>query len=268
MKIPARVSADWPRSWRESYVYDLLEFGGSREQPGYTLAYQKRFDVTMDFAARALAPSSRVLDIAAAQGNFSLALAERGYDVTWNDLRHDLEGYVRLKYEHGQLAYRPGNVFELEISEPFDLVLAAEVIEHVAHPDEFVAQLRRLVQPGGYAVITTPNGAYFRNKLPRFSACPDPSVYEAHQFGPNSDDHVFLLHEDELRRFARQHGWRVIAVQIFTSFLLNGHIGTGRVLPLIPARSVRSADAALQRLPAGLRARMNTEMAALLQRVD
>ena len=40
-----------------------------------------------------------MLDLAAGQGNFSLALAERGYRVTWNDLRGDLEGYVRLKLD-------------------------------------------------------------------------------------------------------------------------------------------------------------------------
>ena len=36
-----------------------------------------------------LVPGSRIIDIAAAQGNFSLHLAEAGYRVTWNDLRDD-----------------------------------------------------------------------------------------------------------------------------------------------------------------------------------
>ena len=81
-----------------------------------------------------------MFDPAAGQGNFSLALAERGYRVTWNDLRVDLAGYVRLKHEHGEIEFAPGNAFALEFPEPFDAVLMTEVIEHVAHPDDFLAK--------------------------------------------------------------------------------------------------------------------------------
>jgi hypothetical protein len=56
-------------------------------------------------------------------------------------------------------------------AERFDAVLATEVIEHVAHPDEFLRQLA-----GGVLIVTTPNGAYFRNKLPRFSGSRTPLI--------------------------------------------------------------------------------------------
>ena len=38
-----------------------------------------------------------------------------------------------------------------------------EVIEHVAHPDRLLQQAAALVRPGGYVVMTTPNG--------RFNSC-------------------------------------------------------------------------------------------------
>jgi len=63
----------------------------------------------------------RVLDIAAAQGNFALTMAELGYDVTWNDLRDDLVGYVREKHERGSISFSPGNAFDLSFSASFRL---------------------------------------------------------------------------------------------------------------------------------------------------
>src|SRR5688572_26088016 len=102
-----------------------------------------------------VAPGARVLDIAAAGGNFSLTLAEMGYRVTWNDLRADLADYVRLKHDRGHLEFAPGNAFELEFAQPFDAALITEVIEHVAHPDRFLAEVAKLVRPGGYLIMTT-----------------------------------------------------------------------------------------------------------------
>ena len=59
-------------------------------------------------------PGSHILDVGAAQGNFTLTLAERGYQVTWNDLREELVGYVKLKHDRGSVGYAPGNCFEQE----------------------------------------------------------------------------------------------------------------------------------------------------------
>lgn len=39
----------------------------------------------------------------------------------------------------------------------FDAVLANQVLEHIPHTDGFLAELRRILSPGGYAVISVPN---------------------------------------------------------------------------------------------------------------
>jgi 2-polyprenyl-6-hydroxyphenyl methylase/3-demethylubiquinone-9 3-methyltransferase len=267
MKIPAVAQPHWPAMWQEAWAYDRLEFGGDTRQPGYTLAYRNRFAVTLELVRRAAAPPARVLDVAAAQGNFALALAEAGYAVTWNDLRSELAGYVGLKHERGELVFQPGNVFELDVPAPFDIVLATEVIEHVAHPDRFLAQLGALVRTGGHAVLTTPNGGYFRNRLPRFSDCADPSAFEERQFGPGGADHIFLLHEDELRRMAPAAGWRVRELRLHTSFLLSGHCRTEPLLRAMPAEVIHGADAMAQRLPRAWRRRVDVGIAILLRRV-
>jgi 2-polyprenyl-3-methyl-5-hydroxy-6-metoxy-1,4-benzoquinol methylase len=186
---------NWPPSWKTSYFYDLEEVYGPISNPGYAYAYQKRRRETIRLLSEVLPRGARILDVGAAQGNFSLTLAEMGYEVTWNDMREELADYVRLKHEHGKLSFAPGNAFEIKAASLFDGVLITEIIEHMAHPNEFLARVAELIRPGGYIVMTSPNGAYFRNNLPKFSECSDPAIYEDLQFKPDSDGHIFLFHQ-------------------------------------------------------------------------
>jgi 2-polyprenyl-3-methyl-5-hydroxy-6-metoxy-1,4-benzoquinol methylase len=256
----------WPDSWVHSFAFDREEVFGPISNRGYAYAYDTRRAITHALLAGAMPPPARVIDIAAAQGNFALALAEQGYDVTWNDLREELAGYVRLKHEHGLLRYAPGNAFELSFEQPFDVALITEVIEHVAHPDDFLRCTARLVRPGGCIVMTTPNGAHLRNTLPRFSDCPDPSAYESGQFKPDADGHIFLLHPDEVHRLAREAGLVVETLVHFTNPLTNGHLKTRRVLDTLPRRVIESIESATQRLPRALGHRLNLQLGARLRK--
>ena len=260
------LEESWPDSWKYSYAYDLQEVYGAVSDRGYAYAYDQRRRHTLRLLTRVLAPGARILDIAAAQGNFSLALAEMGYKVTWNDLREDLAGYVRLKHEQGELDFAPGNVFELELPSYFDAVLITEVIEHVAHPDEFLAKTARFVKPGGHIVMTTPNGAYFRNSLPKFSECPDPNAYEPVQFKPDSDGHVFLLHSDEVHSLASRSHLQVEEIALFTNPLTNGHIKMSFLLKILPRSLVDAIEIASQRLPLLLRQKLLIQMGARLRK--
>jgi 2-polyprenyl-3-methyl-5-hydroxy-6-metoxy-1,4-benzoquinol methylase len=254
----------WPESWKLSHHYDELELHGAEARSGYVHTYRERRRRTLDLVKRAAPPPAKVLDVAAAQGNFALALAELGYDVTWNDLRADLADYVRLKHDKGTIHYAPGNALELGFSESFDIVLITEIIEHVAHPDQFLAAVARMVKPGGHVVLTTPNGAYFRNTLPRFSDHPDPSVFESAQFQPDSDGHIFLLDEGEIRSLAATAGLDVIEADSFANPLTSGHAKTGAVLRMLPTGLVEWLEGVTQRLP--LKSRQNTSLAVLLRK--
>jgi 2-polyprenyl-3-methyl-5-hydroxy-6-metoxy-1,4-benzoquinol methylase len=233
MKKPI-YNPNWQESWKSSYAFDLLEFFGDRKNLGYTYGYQSRFNKSIDAVKRYVPQHSRIIDVAAAQGNFSLRLAELGYTVTWNDLRAELADYVRLKHETGNINYLAGNCFELTFQEPFDAVLITEIIEHVAHPDQFLMNISTLLKPGGYIIMTTPNGEYIRNDLPRFSECPDASIFENVQFKPDADGHIFLLHRDEIETLVQKSGLILRELALFSNFLTNGYIKTNSFLPFIP----------------------------------
>lgn len=260
------LDTSWAPTWQYSYAYDLQEVYGEISRSGYAYAYQARRDAALALVGEAVPPGARILDVAAAQGNFTIALAERGYDVAWNDLRADLAGYVEQKRERGTVRYAPGNVLDFACDRPFDAVLATEIIEHVAHPGAFLAKLGALVRPGGIVVLTPPIGAYVRHDHPRFSDCPDPSAYEAQQFKPDADGHIFLLHPDEIAPLAAAAGLDVDAVRLFANPLTAGHLGSERALRILPRGVVRACEAMTRRLPAGMRARLSSHLAIRLRK--
>jgi len=50
-------------------------------------------------------------------------------------------------------------------SDSFDLVLAGEIIEHVPFPDDLVAEIARVLRPGGRVVGSVPNAFRLKNRL-------------------------------------------------------------------------------------------------------
>jgi len=251
---------DWPQSWKESYFYDQSEIYGEISHYGYAYAYENRRRETLRLLIEVLSPGARILDVAAAQGNFSLTLAELGFDVTWNDLRTELADYVRLKQDRGKIAFAAGNAFELAFPSLFDAVLITEIIEHVAHPDDFLAKAATLVRPGGYIVMTTPNGGYFKNRLPKFSECTDPAVFESIQFKPNADGHIFLLHVDEIEPLAQRAGLVVEKIALFTNPLTAGHVKMETLLRILPRRIVQLAERVSRSLPWPLKKKALVQM--------
>lgn len=232
------LSDSWPDSWKLSFHYDQQEVYGNCFCLGYAYAYKNRQRYVIE-AIETLAPKgSRVLDIAAGQGNYTLLLAEAGFEVTWNDLRNDLAEYVKLKYEKGHVHFAPGNAFELNFKELFDVVLISEIIEHVAHPDDFLEKVSGLVRKGGFIVMTTPNGEYCRNSLPKFSDCSDPSKFEKMQFKPNSDGHIFALHTDEVLEIAKKANLTTKEIRLLNNPLTSGHIKMESILKILPQKTV------------------------------
>ena len=261
-----KYNSDWPDSWKLSYEYDRQEIYGEYINLGYSYAYQLRQKRTLKLLSKYVPTGSKVLDVAAAQGNFSLKMAELGYQVTWNDIREELIDYIELKKEKGSIQYVPGNVFEVDFKEAFDCVLITEIIEHVAHPNEFLEKISKLIKPDGIIIMTTPNGGYFRNKLPKFSEFNDPSLFEEIQFGPNSDDHIFLLHYDEIFDLANKAGLEVSEIMLGTNFLSNAHIKTGVLLKILPKSIVFLIEELTSWLPLRIRKKIFTNTAVALRK--
>jgi 2-polyprenyl-3-methyl-5-hydroxy-6-metoxy-1,4-benzoquinol methylase len=196
---------------------------GSGWPPSYWAYGRMRAMMTL-LEAAALRPKT-VLEVAAGDAALSACLATMGCSVAANDLRADNLANAVANFSNSEsIRCLPGNLFELDPAKvgQFDLVIACEIVEHVAHTVEFLQQLKRFVAPGGRILITTPNGAYFRNKLPTHSQIQDFTALEKQQFKPDSDGHLFLITPREMENLAREAGLKVDRLVLWATPVVTG----------------------------------------------
>lgn len=241
----------WPEFVKTSYKIDELELWGSGNDLGYAYSYYNRRQPVLDAVQKLVPPGGKILDVAAAGGNFTLPLTEKGFELVWNDLRAECKDWVQMKYEFGNVEYILGNILDSteKFKEKFDAVIATEVIEHVAHPDDFLKKLAIMVKSCGLIFLTTPNGQYFRFSIPKFSDCDDPSVFESTQFGPDSDDHIFLLYYDEIKKFAEDSNLAIETFAYLNNPLSCGHVKLSTALRFLPRPVVDFIEMASRKLP-------------------
>lgn len=114
------------------------------------------------FAAAVGGPGKAVLDLGCRAGALSQHFLT-GNEVTGVDVdEHALEHAARrgLRTVWGDV--EEPLPFE---DETFDAVVAGEILEHVRFPDEVVAEIRRVLKPGGVVVGSVPNAFRLKNRL-------------------------------------------------------------------------------------------------------
>lgn len=120
--------------------------------------------ITAEFARdrRSLRPFEglRLLDIGCGGGLISEPMARLGAAVTGADAAAENIEVARLHAEQSGLAidYRAVTAESL-LAEgaQFDVVLALEIVEHVADPQQFLTTCARLLRPGGVLIASTLN---------------------------------------------------------------------------------------------------------------
>jgi len=208
-----------------------------------------------------------VLEVAAGDAALSACLATMGCETSANDLRADkLANAVANFTNAASIRCLPGNLFDLDPAKigQFDLVIACEIVEHVAHTVEFLQQLKRFVAPGGRILITTPNGAYFRNKLPTHSQIQDFTALEQQQFKPDSDGHLFLITPEEMENLAEQAGLKVERLVLWGTPIVTGHARFAMLSTPAACWGCYQLELLSQRLPLKIKEKACFNFAAIL----
>jgi SAM-dependent methyltransferase len=106
----------------------------------------------VEIVKRFLHPNAKMLDVGCGIGTSTLLLAEAGFQMLGTDVSHRFlpapEGTFKVvDFQNA-----------VEISDDaYDAVGTMNVIEHTDDPKKFLAEILRVVRPGGYVFILAPN---------------------------------------------------------------------------------------------------------------
>lgn len=101
---------------------------------------------------------AKLLDTGCANGSFTMELGER----IGTDKLYGIE--IASEYLGENLKQKAVNICAADLNEPlplddedFDVVHSNQVIEHLYNTDVYIKEIYRVLKPGGYAIISTPN---------------------------------------------------------------------------------------------------------------
>ena len=137
-----------------SYFYDTIASDFDLIMNHYDL--QRRLEVVFDQLLKEISLDGRkVLDAGCGTGHFSKWALDRGAQVVSLDIGVNLLKEARKKGITNPVG---GDVMRLPFADAaFDVVISSECIEHTPSPEIGVAEMIRVLRPGGYLAITCPN---------------------------------------------------------------------------------------------------------------
>ena len=150
----------------------------------------------VELARRVARPGSKVLDVAAGNGNFALAAARLGAVVTATDFSPRMVelGRARSEAEGLRIEWLEADAEALSLpSASFDVAASVFGAIFAPRPELVASELFRVVRPGGTVAMVTYGAGYFErvsDLLGRFSTRPGLALPSPFLWG----------HQDEVRR--------------------------------------------------------------------
>lgn len=99
--------------------------------------------------------SGKALDLGCGTGNYTLELKKRGFEVIGLDASEEM---LKIACSKGLNCIK-GDAYSLPFpDESFDLVLSVTMFEFIHEPENVIAEIHRVLKPGGEVLIGTMNG--------------------------------------------------------------------------------------------------------------
>ena len=170
-----------------------------------------------------------VLDLGCSGGLLSERARTLGHRVLGVDVRElpetrgRVDDFILANLDHGL----PREVVERG---PFDVVLAGDVLEHVREPGLVLADVRKILAPGGFLILSVPNFGhwYVRGRALL-------GIFDYDERGLLDRTHVHFFTRRSLERELRQAGFRTMRTRV-----------TGRPFDVLARRGGKLAKASKQ----------------------
>ena len=117
-------------------------------------AYSRsRLDQWLDEMLPAQGEGARLLDLGGGTGHQMAELRERGFEVTGVDGSAEMLEHARANNPQAEI--HQADVGELPLPDAsFDYLLSIEVLRYLEAPERAVAEMARVLRPGGMALVT------------------------------------------------------------------------------------------------------------------
>jgi predicted TPR repeat methyltransferase len=148
---------------------------------------------------------SRILDLGCSSGLLAERLREMGHQVTGVDL-NELEGVRGRTDQFFRADLNDG--IPPEVGAGFDIVLGADVLEHLVNPGALLRQARSLMTPGGTAIFCVPNIAHW---YPRFRSTL--GMFDYDQRGILDSTHLRFFTLRSIRKLIERQGFTIRRVE-------------------------------------------------------
>jgi glycosyltransferase involved in cell wall biosynthesis len=150
-------------------------------------------------------PPSKILDLGCSSGLLAERLRGLGHHVVGVDV-NEIEG-VRERTDYFIRADLNEGI-PSEVGSGFDIVLLADVLEHVLSPGTLISQARDILSPSGLALICVPNMAHW---YPRFRATV--GMFDYDQRGILDATHVRFFTRRSLVKLIERRGLAIQRVE-------------------------------------------------------
>lgn len=182
----------------DNYIEQTRKYYNNRFAEGTTLGLNSEEQLRWYYIENAIKTNFlsinrplQILDAGCGDGRFSNLLSKYGHvtacDLADKGVTKGHTNYPSVSFYEVDLSRQlPMNYF----SEPFDMIISTEVIEHIFDQQIYIQNLVQCLKPGGCLILTTPNGALYSKY---FHGNREGQAFE------------FWLRRDELKELLEKH---------------------------------------------------------------
>jgi ubiquinone/menaquinone biosynthesis C-methylase UbiE len=153
-----KTSYDFERPWKEVMEElagdDLHEEFYKSANPLVAYLHNRRIGIVRELIQAYKVRS--ILEVGSGDGYILKAIEDLNVSLTGIEISETRIERARALVPSAEIIQGDAREMPFE-SKSFDLVVCSEVLEHVPDPELAIEEIRRVLRPGGFAIITVPN---------------------------------------------------------------------------------------------------------------